>query len=110
MRLWLGSLSMAARPEDRQPRIFRLRERREVSQVTQAEVFEEGWRRREQAVIVEGNQLALQQRADGAVAAGAADALDAGLADQLAVSDDRQDLHGGPRQRHRSRRIQMPLD
>jgi hypothetical protein len=36
-------------------------------------------------------------------------AFDAGLADRLAVGDDRQDLQGRPRQRHRSRRVQVPL-
>jgi hypothetical protein len=36
-------------------------------------------------------------------------AFDAGLADRLAVGDDRQDLHGRPRQAHRPWRIQVPL-
>jgi hypothetical protein len=31
-----------------------------------------------------------------------------GLADRLSVGDDRQHLHGRPRQCHRSRRVQMP--
>jgi integrase len=37
-----------------------------------------------------------KQRADGAVAAGATEALDAGLADRLSVRDDGQDLHVRP--------------
>jgi hypothetical protein len=42
----------------------------------QAQILDEGRRRGKQAV--QGDELALQQRADGAVAAGAANALDAG--------------------------------
>jgi hypothetical protein len=47
------------------------------------EILQEGGGRAKQEVIIQGDQLALQQRADGAVAAGAAHALDAGLADRL---------------------------
>ena len=56
---------------------FQLRERRQVGQVTQAEILEDGRCRGKPAVIVERDELTLQQRADGAVAAGAADAFDA---------------------------------
>jgi hypothetical protein len=46
--------------------------------------------------LVQGDELASQQRADGAVAGGAPNALDAGLADRLSVRDDGQDLDGRP--------------
>jgi hypothetical protein len=49
---------------------FYLWEGRQVSEVTQAEILEEGGGGGKEPVIVEGDQLALQQRANGAVAAG----------------------------------------
>jgi hypothetical protein len=68
------------------------RQRRQIGQIAQPEVFEEARCRDKQTMIVERDQPALQQGAQGAVAAGAAHALDPGLTDGLAVGDDGQHL------------------
>src|SRR6266566_1421032 len=67
----IGSLSASTHVLS-QSLAFQLRERRQVSQVTQAKILQEGGCRGEQAVLVQGDQLALQECANGAVAAGAA--------------------------------------
>src|SRR4030088_1767271 len=52
-------------------------QRWEIRQIAQAKILEEDRRGGEQPVVVEGDEPPLEQRANGAVAAGATNALDA---------------------------------
>jgi len=82
----------------------------QIAQISQTRETEKRARGDEQVMRVVGDQPALQQCGDGAVAGRAADELDARAGDRLAVGDHGQHLERGVRKRHRPRTVQVPLD
>jgi hypothetical protein len=66
----------------------RLCDRGEIAEVPWADVVQKCQRCHEQVMCVVADKSAFEQRGDGAVACRAADELDAGTGDRLAIGDD----------------------
>src|SRR5207245_8572075 len=83
---------------------------RQIDEIAQPGVLEKRSRGDEQVMRVVGDQPALEQGGDGAVASRAADVLDARAGDGLPIGDDGQHLERRLAQRHWALDVQMSLD